>query len=364
MFFPAQSNYLKVLITTVALLFNADTIARERPPTGVIAAPVKIMALSDKVEALGTVIANEAVTVSPKITEKIVSIHFVDGQRVQRGDLLVQLDDREEQANLRSEQAVLDERRSAYKRARELFDRKVGSEADLDAAQARVRQTESDIEAIRTRISAHQIHAPFAGIVGLRQVSEGALVESDDVLTTLDDLNQVKVDFSVPVVYLSQLSPGLVVEGNTSAYPKQTFSGKLQSLSSRVDPVTRTVTARAKFDNQDNRLLPGMLLQLNLQTRPRQALVVPESAVFAVGRTHYLYRIGEDQKVSRQEVLVGTRHQGMTEILDGAEVDALVVSHGVLKVRDGAAVNVIAVDQGDLDVAQLLRQSTEAEATP
>ncbi len=338
--------------------------AAGKSSTGVIAAPVELSEMVDNIEALGTVAANESVTVTSKITEKITGLYFADGQKVKRGDLLVQLDDSEEQANLRSEMAILQERQSALRRVQALFKRNVGSEADLDLAQARVNQSQSDIEAIKTRISAHRITAPFAGVVGLRGVSEGALIEPDDVLTTLDDLSVVKVDFDVPVVYLSQLATGLEVTAITSAYPGRNFAGELKSISARIDPVTRTVKARAWFNNDGQKLFPGMLMQLALQTRPRQALVVPESAVFAVGRTHFVFSIENGVTAKRRKVSIGTRSPGKVEITEGLATGDFVIVHGVLKVSDGSPVKILAVDDGDLDIAKVLRDAGTSESTP
>ncbi|WP_020409903.1 efflux RND transporter periplasmic adaptor subunit [Hahella ganghwensis] len=355
-----------LILALLILTVSAAAQATGKPPTGIIAAPVERSPLVDNIEALGTTVANESVTVTSKITEKIVSIHFADGQKVKRGQLLVQLDDQEEQANLRSEQAILRERQSAMRRTEELFNRKVGSEADLDLAQARVSQTQSDIEAIKSRISAHRISAPFDGVVGLREVSEGALVEPDDALTTLDDLSVVKVDFNIPVVYLSQLGTGLKVKASTSAYPNRLFEGELKSISSRIDPVTRTVRARAWFDNPVQELLPGMLMQLSLQSKPRNTLVVPESAVFAVGRQHFLYVVeGEESTTaSRRTVTIGTRKAGRVEIVDGVDAGDFVIVHGTLKVADGSPVKILAVDDGNLDIAKVLREAGQLEATP
>ncbi|OZG74693.1 efflux transporter periplasmic adaptor subunit [Hahella sp. CCB-MM4] len=357
---------LRFLISLLLLVVADELLAAGKPPTGVIAAPVEQFPMVDNIEALGTASANESVTVTTKITEKIVSIHFADGQQVKRGQLLVQLDDQEEQANLRSEQAILKERQSVLRRTEELFNRKVGSEADLDLARAQVSQTQSDIEAIKSRISAHRITAPFNGVVGLREVSEGALVEPDDVLTTLDDLSVMKVDFDIPVVYLSQLETGLQVDASTSAYPGRLFTGELKSISSRIDPVTRTVKARAWFANPRRELLPGMLMQLSLQSKPRDTLVVPESAVFAVGRQHFLYAIEgkKPARAKRHTVTIGTRKAGLVEITQGVEAGDFVIVHGTLKVSDGNPVKILAVDDGNLDIAKVLREAGESESTP
>jgi len=381
-----QDNFSQSVLNTAIALWLAIWIAttpasaKERLPTEVIAAAVTTQQLADTIEALGTSAANEAVILTPKITEKITEIHFSDGQQVKRNQLLVQLNDKEEQANLRAEQAVLAERVSGLRRAQELYNRKVGSAADLDLAQARVSQSRANIEAIKTRIQAHQLRAPFTGVMGLREVSEGALVEPDDMLSTLDDLSIVKVDFNIPVVFLSQLRTGLKVTATTSAWPDKVFKGELKSLAARIDPVTRTVKGRAWFDNQDNLLLPGLLMQLKIESHPRSALTVPESAVFAVAREHFVYRIdntentlsaNQQDSATEQEVTtaikttvrVGSRSAGRVEILEGVNEGDLVISHGSLKVVTGGRIKVIALDDGDLDIAAVLN-AEKAAKTP
>ena len=382
-----QFGRLLIIFFVTVHGLSSLVIARERPPTRVIAAQVTTQELTDSIDALGTSAANEAIILTPKITEKITKLHFYDGQQVKRNQLLVQLNDQEEQANLRAEQAILAERLSALRRAEELFRRKAGSEADLDVAKARVSQSRANIEALKTRIRAHQLRAPFTGVMGLREVSEGALVEPDDMLSTLDDLSIIKVDFDIPVVFLSQLSTGLKVAATTSAWPEKVFYGELKSLSARIDPVTRTVKGRAWFDNKDNLLLPGLLMQLQIMSRPRTALTVPESAVFAIERQHFVYTVNglsgtEDNQsgksdsaagggpqssstttVVRKEVQIGSRSAGVVEILQGINAGDLVISHGNLKVGPGRKVNVVAIDDGTLDIASVLN-AEKASKTP
>lgn len=339
-------------LSALALLLSVELLAAERPAVGVIATSVLSQPFHDEIEALGTVSANEAVDVTSKVSATIVSLYFQDGQTVRRGELLVQLDDAEEQANLRSLEALLVERESALRRAQELFSRRVGSEADVDAARARVDQTRADIAAVKARLDAHQIRAAFDGVLGLRDVSVGTLIVPGERITTLDDLSSVKVDFPIPALYLAQLRPGLRVTGSTGAYPDQVFNGELRSVSSRVDPVTRTISARVLFPNRDRRLKPGLLMQVRLQANPRQALVLPESAIFAVGRQHFVHLIAaSDPPIARRHpVVLGVRQHGRVEILSGLEVGQQVVSHGGIKLGESTAVTIQSIDTDDDDL--------------
>lgn len=328
-----------VLISCLLLLPSVSQAARQAD--SVSTAAVAEEHLIDRISVLGTLVANESVDIRSKISEKVVRIGFQDGDLVEKGHVLVQLDDTEQQAVLRSSLAVLDERRSALKRAQQLYTRKVGSEADLDAASARVRETEADIEAIRAHIASHQIRAPFAGRLGLRTISIGALVGPEDVLTTLDDVSTVKADFNVPVAYLSQLKSGSAIKARTSAYPDREFAGTLQTVDTRVDPVTRTVVARARFENADLSLLPGMLFQARLETNPRQTLVVPEAGVYTQARQHFVFKVessGDELVARQQQVTIGSRQTGRVEILDGLSPGDEIVVKGGLKLQDGDAI--------------------------
>ncbi|MDX1649593.1 MAG: efflux RND transporter periplasmic adaptor subunit, partial [Myxococcota bacterium] len=181
-------------------------------PPAVIVAEARTETLADRVEALGTTRADESVAITSDVTEKVVEIRFEDGEAVEAGRVLAELDKAEEEADLRAAQAVAEEARLAYDRIARLESRQVAAVAELDARRAALHSAEAQIAVIRARIAARVIRAPFAGVVGLRNVSPGALVRPGDVITTLDDLDPMKVDFTVPSTHLSALRPGLPVD--------------------------------------------------------------------------------------------------------------------------------------------------------
>lgn len=334
------SRYWLGLVLCLVIVCHANAQERSSAKAGTpveMALPVQ-ETWFDRIEILGTVRANHSLELRSKISERIVSLNFEDGSRVQKGDLLLQLDDREEQAVLASARAVLEERRSALKRAEQLFSRKVGSEADLDAAKARVSESEANIEALKVQIAEHRITAPFSGQLGFRNVSVGTLLSPSDVITTLDDLSTVKADFDVPTAFLSRLQTNRKLEAFSHAYPGQTFGGTLQSVGSRIDPQTRTIRVRAQFPNPNRKLLPGLLMQAVLQSTPRTNLTLPENAVFAVGQNHYVFvvrREGEKLLASLKSIAIGARKTGWVEVLDGLSPDEQVVTQGRQKLRDG-----------------------------
>lgn len=342
-------------------LLIATAHANER--TAVIGAYAEQQRWSDPLEALGTLRADESVTISATLTETIVELNFRDGEIVTSGQLLVRLEDSEEQAQLRATQALRDERRSALSRATQLQSRNLAPRADVEDNQARLRQVEAEIDAIQARLDNHQIRAPFDGVVGFRNVSTGALVTPGMELVTLDKLDVVKLDFSVPEVYLSVLRPGLTLRARSTAFPDDVFEGEVASIGSRVDPVTRSIQVRAELENPDLLLRPGMLMTVVLARSPRDTVVVPESALIPSGERQYLLVIdeGEEPRVERREVRIGERRSGDVEVLEGLDAGTLVVSHGVQRVRDGEAVRMLGIASDETSIREILEQArTEA----
>ena len=233
-------------------------------PKHVIMAPVVLKEISDRVEALGTALANESVNITSNVSEKIEEIHFEDGQSVKAGEILVVLNQAEEQANLKQAQAVRGERKLALDRLLQLDERKLAAPDEIDRTRLELAQAEASITAIKARISDRVIRAPFDGVVGLRDISVGALVESGDLIATLDDTSRIKLDFSVPAMFLAELKPGLKIKARATALGNKEYRGKVRSIDSRVDPVTRSVQVRALLPNPDGSIIPGILMQVDL----------------------------------------------------------------------------------------------------
>jgi len=182
------------------------------------------------------------------------------------------------------------------------------------------------------------IAAPFDGVLGLRQVSPGSLVTPGTVITTLDDVSRIKLDFSVPERNLSALATGQAIIATSDAFPGEQFRGAITSVGSRVDPVSRSLAARAEFDNPDNKLRQGMLLEVQLQQASRQALQVPELSLQQVGQQAFVFVVGADDKVAQVPVRIGARRPGWVEILGGVKAGDRVVVDGIVKLKPGAKI--------------------------
>jgi membrane fusion protein (multidrug efflux system) len=328
-------------------------------PKPVIVATVKATEFSDRVEALGTTRANETVRITTNVTEKIAEIRFDDGQVVAKGDVLAVLAKREEEADLRAARAILAEKRLAFDRAKQLESQRFAARAQLDLRQAEVLEFEARIAAINARIEDRVIRAPFAGVVGLRNISVGTLVEPGDVITTLDDVSTIKIDFTVPSTYLSILQRGLQIVARARAFGERRFEGTVSGVDTRVDPVTRSVIARAILPNSDGILKPGLLMTIELLKEPRTALFVPEEALIPRGRENHVLIVDQaaGNTLVRRKVVIGARRPGIVEIRDGLEEGEQVVTRGILQVRPGQEVDVLAVDDGDTPLSRVLNSA-------
>ena len=307
--------------------------------------PVKVQAVAEEefvvlVEALGTAIANESVSLTAQETEIVQQVHFEDGEIVTQGQLLLSLSNREEKARVNELEVNLQEAKRQLTRIRNLAKESVASEQLLDEQQARVKALKAQLEVANTLVSELEIRAPFAGKLGTRQVSLGALIRPGDLVTTLDDLALIKVDFSIAENHLASVSEGQRVLAKSVAYPGQLFEGKVTNIEARLDPITRSIRARAIIENPELKLRPGMLLQLDLQKQVLNTLVVPERALVPVEDKQYVFVVQAD-KVTRREVTVGLRKPGMAQIISGLSEGENVVVEGTLKLRDGSGVKVI-----------------------
>lgn len=309
-------------------------------PVDVLLAKIEPQPFSQDMEAIGTAHANEAVDVTAKISNRITAIHFREGQQVRQNTVLVEFDGEQVRASLAEAQAALDESRSQFNRSRELYATKALSESQLDQIRATLSANEARVAGARSQLNDTIIRAPFAGRVGLRQVSLGGFVSPGTVITTLDDTRVIKLDFSVPEVFLSSLSEGMEIAAGTAAYPEEKFKGKVSSIDSRLDPVSRAVMVRARIDNRDGRLKPGMFMTVRLMRTEAPALLIPEQALVPEGERKFVFLV-RDGKAVKTQVTTGRRRPGEVEVIKGLSSGDVVISEGTQKVRDGSPVQAL-----------------------
>lgn len=296
---------------------------------------------TDVVEALGTARADESVTITAKVSDVIARLEFESGQRVEAGDILVELADAEEAAGLSEARATLRETRRDVERIRDLTERGVAPRSRLDEAIAANERARARVVAIEARVADRIIRAPFSGVVGLRNVSVGELVRPGDVIVQLDDASTIKLDFTIPERFLAVVEPGLEIQARVAAFPDEVFFGAVDQIDTRVDPATRAVTVRALIENIDLRLRPGMLMTVELRRDTRMRPSVPGGAVVRVREDAFVYRVEASEagaRVVRHPVELGQRTAGRVEVLSGLEAGDIVVPEGVHRLSNGASV--------------------------
>ena len=331
-------------------------------PTPVIVSAVRSVPFEDRIEALGTLRASESVALTAAVTETVSALYFDDGDRVGAGEVLAEMTSAEEHAQLEEARALVDEADQQYRRIQSLATQGTASKSLLDERRREWETARARLVAIESRLSDRLIKAPFAGVVGLRNISVGALVEPGDLITTLDDDAVMKLDLAVPSVYLSSLAPGLAVAATTRAYGEREFTGEVHSVDSRVDPVTRSVVVRVLLPNPERLLKPGMLMQVTLRKHPRETLVIPEAALMPVGREQFVLVAapgGAAHKAERRQIRIGSRRPGEVEVLQGLSEGELVITHGTVRVRPGQELQVRNIDDGSQPLAELLKDKPE-----
>lgn len=311
---------------------------RGNQPLPVEVEVVRTQRWDDTLHALGTVRAREAVTVTAKVSETVQQVHFESGQEVTQGAPLVTLSGQQQRAALASALAQARDAEAQYARLLQLGGQQLVARSAVDTARATRDATRAQVDQIRANLSDRVIRAPFAGVLGIRQVSPGALVTPGTVIATLDDIARVYVDFPVPETELADVAPGQALVGRAGAWPGQTFEGRVATVSARLDAGTRAATVRGDFPNPDRRLRPGMLVDVALVRATRPALVVPELAVQQIGTETFVWRVQGDGTVDKVDVVVGGRIPGKVMLREGIRAGDRIVVEGTGKLQPGAKV--------------------------
>jgi membrane fusion protein (multidrug efflux system) len=298
---------------------------------------VRVGIVDDVVEAVGTALANESVTITSKTSGIVKAVRFAEGQAVKTGTVLVELEDREPLADLEAAKATRDQARAALQRAKSLLATGNAPQARVDDLEGSWRAAEARAKVIEARISDLRIVAPFSGKVGIRRVSVGSLISPGTIITTVDDVETIKLRFFVPETVIGNLKIGSEVKA-LGASSTEAFNGQLKTIDTRIDVTTRAVEVRAEFPNADGNLKPGMFLTVKLSLNRRDgAVIVPEEAIVPEGIRQYVYVI-TDGKAVKTEVKIGARLPGEVEIRTGLPANAQVITAGVQKIRDGVPV--------------------------
>jgi len=299
--------------------------------------------VQDKIFTTGSILANEEVDLRSEVSGKITGIYLEEGKAVERDQLLLKINDSELQAQLQRAQYRLDLATEREARQRKLLEKGGISQEDYDATLNEVNVLKSEVQLIQAQIDKTEVRAPFDGRVGLKYVSDGSYISPTTRVASLQNINPVKLDFSVPERYVNRVSVGdkisFTVQGTDN-----TFEGEIYAIEPRIDSQTRTLQLRALSDNDEGLLVPGAFanLELILETID-EALMIPTIALIpeVQGQKVFLYR---DGLVVEQRVQTGIRTAERVQILEGLQPGDTVLTTGLLQVRDGMSVQIDSVE--------------------
>lgn len=339
--------------------------AEGKAPSPVIVAEATSTEFVDRIEALGTLRANESVDIRANVSEIVTRLTFDDGQRVTKGDVLVELRAVEAEALIVEAESTANEAKQQFQRSRQLASTGASSVAALDEARRIYETARARLGAIQSRLTDLRVVAPFDGVVGLRNISVGALLQPGDLVTTLDDDSVMKLDFPVPSTFLSVVRPGIPIAATARAFGEEPFQGGITSVASRADPNTRSVIVRAEIPNPERRLIPGLLMTVEVLANVRESVTIPEEALMPLGTKNSVYVLDESSSppvMRTRSVKIGARREGEVEIIDGISVGEKVVTRSDTTLSEGSAVTILATSTTSSTLSELL--NSEASPTP
>lgn len=319
--------------------------ARQRPPAVVELSPVEQREMAETVEAVGTTRARQSVAIVPVDEGRVKELNFTPGQQVAKGDVLVTMDDTIERADLAEARARVTEWTQALDRTQTLLSTNAVSKATLEDTTARLAEARAQQDRAQEHLANRTVTAPFDGRVGLAEIDPGAWVASGQEITTLDDLHEVIVEFSLPETLFAAVSIGQSVSARSAAFPGRSFEGTISAVDSRIDPVSRAFRARAVIPNPDYLLPAGMFMSMTLVLSSSDATVVPEAAIVFEAAETYVF-VAEGDTTRRTRVTTGQRRDGVISITGDVDPGAMVITRGLQKVRDGSAIRVLGADDG------------------
>jgi membrane fusion protein, multidrug efflux system len=313
-----------------------------RGPVGVEVAKVDRRPLADEVVAVGSLRANETVTLRSEVAGRIERVGFTDGARVQRGATLIALDASVASAEAEQSRAELALARANFERTSELAARNFVSASAKDQAAANLKIQEAKLRLAEARLAKSEIRAPFTGVMGLRNVSPGDFVKDGADLAIIEDIATMKVDLRMPERYLGSVRVGQIAQLSFDSMPGKTFKATISAIDAQIDANGRSLLARGKLANPDGALRSGMFARARVVVRANaEALTIPEEAIFSQGADTFVWKV-EAGKVVRRKIEIGLRRDSRAEVLAGLAFDDQVVTAGQLRLqRDGQEIRVI-----------------------
>ena len=305
-----------------------------------------------RVEAAGSLAAYDGVMMRPEIAGRVKAILFTEGQKVEQGQPLVQMDDSIYKAQLEQAEAEFALASRNNGRAKALVGRGAGTVQSSDTASAALRQASAAVSLAQANLDKALIRAPFAGVVGIRQINVGDFISAGRDMFSLQDSSQMKVDFSVPETALAQLAVGQKVEVRATSYPDKVFTGAVTAIDPLVDPNTRSVAVRGVVKNEDHLLRGGQFAAVTLITAEQaDTPYVPASAIWPVGQESFVFKV-TDGKALRTKVEIAQRESNRVAIASGIAVGDIIVTAGQLKIANGDPSQAVPVNLVNMPPAQ------------
>lgn len=312
-----------------------------RGPIAVEVAAARSAKTSTDILAIGSLQSDESVQIAPEIAGRIAEIAFAEGKPVKTGAVIVKLDDALAAAEVADTQARLTLASANNDRARALAKTGNVTGRGRDEALANFETAQAALDLAKTRLAKHVLVAPFDGIAGVRSVSVGAFVNAGTAITNVEKIDVLKVDFKVPEIHLQDVKVDQALDVQVDALPGQTFSATIYAINPMLDVNGRALQVRARMDNKDSRLRPGLFARLTIKgLAEREVVLIPEAAVVPRGSEAFVFLIDEGKAVERK-VKLGQRSNAEVEVLDGLDARARVVTAGQQKLRDGAAIDIL-----------------------
>lgn len=341
-------NFFKYFVLIIC--FNSNVLAADPkpsapPPSPVEVAQVKVDTVTEEVSTIGTLKPDESVVIKSEVAGRIQTIEFTEGQKVEAGAPLILLDASEYKALLEQNNATLVLNKQSYDRIKDLFNKQLTSRQTLDEAKSKLDESKAKLAVDKVRLDKMTIKAPFSGILGLREVSQGAYIIPDQPLVRLDKLDTIKLDFKVPEIYLSKINRGQTVTVILDSFPAKEFTGKVYAMDLAVEEESRTLLLRAKLPNPNLELQGGLFARVKLVLSQREkALLIPEQAIVPQGGDSFVFKIQEDKAILTK-IKLGQRRTGDVEVIEGLNANDFVITAGQMKLRPNATVTIVTPPQ-------------------
>jgi len=310
------------------------------PPAPVSVYVVKAQTLDNTLFASGTILANESVDLKPEISGKVTAIYINEGQPVSKGQLLLKLNDADLQAQLKKVNAELKLSEEKLNRYAQLLKIQGVSREEFDMATNQFQALKADAEVLKVQIARCSITAPFNGVLGLRQISEGSFITPQQVVTSIQQLNPIKIDFSIPERYASLIKNGSLINFKIEGYPEN-FQGTVFAFEPGIDVSSRSLKIRARANNPNNKLRPGAFAKIELVLdKNTNALMVPTQAIVPILKGQQVF-ICKNNIAEAIPVETGLRNETKVQIINGLQDGDSVIITGLMGLKAGASLKII-----------------------